>query len=74
MIYLKYLVVTRNWSLLDPTSEERFYDIREANSIDEIIDEEHKKWEGTLDGGRFVTKIYELNEVYNGEEKKKETT
>jgi len=71
---LKYLVVTRNWSLLEPTSEERFYDIREANSINEIINEEHKKWEGTLDGGRFVAKIYELNEVYDGEEEKKETT
>ncbi len=74
MIYLKYFVVTQDWSLLDPTHKERFYAIRDANSINEIIDEEHKKWEGTLDSGRVVVKIYELNEVYDGEEEKKETT
>ncbi len=74
MIYLKYFVVTQGWSLLEPTYKEKFYAIRDANSINEIIDEEHKKWEGILDSGRVVVKIYELNEVYNGEEEKKETT
>lgn len=74
MIYLKYLVVTQCWSLFDPTYKEKSYDIIEANSVDEIIDEEHKQWEGNLDGGRFVVKVYELNEVYDGEEEKKETT
>ena len=68
---MKYLVVTQGWGLLDPTYKERFYDVREANSINEIIDEEHKKWEGVLDSGRVVAKIYELNEVYDGEEEKK---
>ena len=54
-------MVTQGWCLLDPTYKERFYDIREANSINEILDEEHKKWEGTLDSGRVVAKIYELH-------------
>lgn len=71
---MKYLVVTQGWSLFDPTYKEKSYDIREANSINEILEEEHKQWEGTLDGGRVVLKIYELNEVYDGEKEKKETT
>lgn len=64
---MEYLVVTRGWSLFDSEYNEQYLELVEADSVEEARNNVSKRWENVLDGGQVVTKVYELNKVYDAE-------